>query len=181
MLLLVQQLLAVVLAVDVQQLLPDPPQLGHGDGPAVDFAEVLAVPRQLPLEQQVAVLVRGSAGLRQPRQAVGHLGELRADKGPVRAGADQVPGGAPSQHRPHGVDDDGLAGAGLAGEGVEARAELDVRLLDDRDILNVQKLQHGGPSSEKSARQVRRARQCQLMNMASPKEKKRYFSRTASS
>ena len=170
MLLLVQQLLAVVLAVDVQQLFSDPAQLGHGDRAAVDPAEVLAVPRQLPLEQQVAVLVRGSSGLRQPGQITGHLGKFGADKGPVRAGADQVSGGAPAQYRAHGVDDDGLAGAGLAGKGVEAGAELDVRLLDDRDILNVQKLQH-----------VRRARQYQLMNMASPKEKKRYFSRTASS
>ena len=76
MLLLVQQLLAVVLAVDVQQLFSDPAQLGHGDRAAGDPAEVLAVPHQLPLEQQVAVLVRSSSGLRQPGQITGHLGKI---------------------------------------------------------------------------------------------------------
>ena len=98
------------------------------------------------MEKKISVLVRGQAVFRQARQVRRDRGELRADKGLGGPGADQIPGGPSPQDGPHGVDDNGLARAGLAGEGVEAWAEPDVRLLNDRDILNVQKLQHGGHS-----------------------------------
>jgi hypothetical protein len=141
--LLVQELGPVVLAVDVQQVSPQLPQLGHGEGPAVGTADVFPVAGYLPLEEQVPVLVRGQPVLQQARQIRRDGGELRADKSLGGPGADKVPGGPPPQDGPHGVDDDGFARAGFAGQGVEAGTELDVRLLNDRDILNVQKLQHG--------------------------------------
>ena len=68
MLLLIQQCRAVMLAVDVQKLRADPAQLGHGDGPAVGTAVVLAVGRQFPLEQQFAVFIWCNAALRKALQ-----------------------------------------------------------------------------------------------------------------
>ena len=135
---LVQQLLPVVLAVDVQQRAADPAQLGHGHRPAAHAAGVLPVGVDLPLEQKLPVL-RLQAALLQGRQGR-HAGEHGADEGLRRAGADQVPAGPLAQHGPHGVDHDALSGAGLAGQGVEALVEGDVRLLDHRDILNMQQL-----------------------------------------
>ena len=70
------------------------------------------------------------------------MGKFRADKGFFRPGADQFPGGPFTQHRTHGVDDDGFARAGLTGEGIEAGMELNVRLLDNGNIFNVKQFQH---------------------------------------
>ena len=131
-----------MLAVNVQKILADSPQLGYRNGAAVDPADVFPVAGDFPLEEQMAVLVRRSPGLPKPRQIPWDLGELGADKGLLSPGADQLPGGPSPQHRAHGVDDDGLARAGLAGEGVEAGVELDLRLFDHRDILNVKHFQH---------------------------------------
>ena len=61
-------------------------------------------------------------------------------KAMVRPGADQVPGGPLAQHGADGVNDDGLTRAGLAGQGIEAGPEGDVRPLDDGDILNMEQI-----------------------------------------
>ena len=137
-LLLIQQLLPVMLAVDIQQRAADPPQLGHGHRPAAHPAGVFPIGIDLPLEQQLPVL-RLHAALLQHRQRR-HPGEHGADKGLRRAGADQVPAGTLAQHGPHGVDHDTLSGAGLAGQSVEALVKGDVRLLNHRDIFNMQQL-----------------------------------------
>jgi sugar phosphate isomerase/epimerase len=69
-------------------------------------------------------------------------GEFGADEGLCGSGTDQLPGGPAAQHSAHGVDDDGLTGAGLARQGVEPREKPDVRLLDDGNILDVKQFQH---------------------------------------
>ncbi|MPM74214.1 hypothetical protein SDC9_121199 [bioreactor metagenome] len=142
-LLLVQKLLSVVLAVDVQEVRPQRAQLGYRNRPAVDAAKVFAVHVDLPLDHQKAVLIRFRAALRKTGQISRYAGELRADHRLLAAGADQIPGGPAPQHRAHGVDHNGFARARLTGECVEARAKLNVRLLDDRNIFNVQQFQHG--------------------------------------
>ena len=139
-LLLVQELLTIMLAVNVQKLTADLPQLGHRHRLSVDAAGVFAVGVDLPLEEQLPLL-RDQGQLRQGREGR-YSGKYRADKGLGSAGADQVPAGALTQHRAQSIDDDALPRAGLAGEGVKAGAEGDVCLLDDGDILNVQKMQH---------------------------------------
>ncbi len=62
-LLLVQQLLAVMLAVDVQQASAQRLQLSHRHGTAVYPAGALAVAADLALQQQRAVLLRRNAQL----------------------------------------------------------------------------------------------------------------------
>ena len=139
-LLLVQQLLAVMLAVDVQQAAAQRLQLSHRHGTAVYPAGALAVAADLALQQQRAVLLRRNAQLL--RSGV-DPGEHGADKRLVRAGADQLAAGALAQHGAEGIDNDGFARARFAGQGVEARLKPDVRLLDDGDILNMEHFQHG--------------------------------------
>ena len=145
MLLLIQKLGSIMLAMDVQQLAAYPPQLGHGDGTAVCPTDVLSVGADLPLQQQLPVFIRCDARFRQPREVRGHAGKLRADKGVGSPGADQLPGGPPAQHGAHSVDHDGLAGAGLTGQGIEPRAKGDVRRLDDGNIFDMQQFQHPIP------------------------------------
>lgn len=138
MLLLIQQLLSVVLAVDVQQAAAQGTELGHRDGAAVDPADVFAVAVNLPLQQQLP-LPGNAQVLPQPGR---NIREARADKGHIRPGTDQIPGRPLAQHGADGVDDNGLTGAGFARQGVEAGPERNVRALDDGDILNVEQLQH---------------------------------------
>ena len=71
------------------------------------------------------------------------MGKHGADKGLGHAGADQFPGGPAPQHGPHGVDDDGFARAGLAGQSVEAGLKGNIRRLYHRDIFNMEQFQHG--------------------------------------
>ena len=132
----VQQPLPVVLAVDVQQLPSQLPELRQGHGTAVQTAGVLPVRPQFPLEQQDALGVRGDTLFLEPIQ-LRQVDELGADQGGFGAGADEVSGGASPQDGVQGVHYDGFARAGLAGEDVEASVELDVGGLDDRDIFNV--------------------------------------------
>ena len=131
----VQELLPVVLAVDVQQLPPQLPQLGHRHQLSVDAAHVPAVPLELPLKEQL-LLPGGEAVLLQPGQG-GHPGKHRRHQGGLGPGADELPAGALPQHRADGVDDDGFARPRLAGEHVEPRLEPNVRRLDEGDIFNV--------------------------------------------
>ena len=77
-----------MLAVDIQKLPADLPQLGHGDRPSVDPADVFSLAGNFPLEHQVPVLVRHNAVFRQSRQVRRHAGKFGADKGLGRAGAD---------------------------------------------------------------------------------------------
>ena len=139
---LVQKLLTVVLTVDVQKVCPQCPQLGHRDRPTVDAAEILSVSVDLALDHQKPVLIRLCTAFRKAWKITGHTGKLRADHRFFAAGADQIPRGPTPQHRAHSIDYDGLARASFAGQGVEARTELNIRLLDHRNILNVQQFQH---------------------------------------
>src|SRR5581483_12377110 len=47
-----------------------------------------------------------------------------------------------AERQAQGVDDERLAAAGLAGEQVEARAETDASLGDEREVANAQLTQH---------------------------------------
>ena len=90
MLLLVQQLLAIVLAVDIQQAAAQGAELGNGDGASVDPADILAVAVDLPLQKQLP-LPGDAQVLPQPGR---NVREARADKGhigPVRIRSREVP------------------------------------------------------------------------------------------
>ena len=58
----------------------------------------------------------------------------RLDRRFIRAGANQTDVSAVSKNQSDGVENDRLAGAGLAGDGVEARVQLQLKFVDDREI-----------------------------------------------
>ena len=62
--------------------------------------------------------------------------------GGVLARADEVAGGAAAEQQADGLDEDGLAGAGLAGQDVEAGVELDLDRVDDREVPDAQEAKH---------------------------------------
>ena len=126
-----------MLSVNVQNLLAQLAQLGDGERTGIDPALVAPIALDLPLQQQFSVFVGADAGLVKPLQC-GQITEYCADKGGFCPGADQIPTGALPQHGADGVDHNGFARAGLAGQGVEALSKLDVRRLDQGDILDIQ-------------------------------------------
>ena len=130
-----------MLAVDVEQLPAQLPQLGHGDEPAVDAADILAVRLDLPLDQQVSLLIRPHTVLPEPFQ-LRQTGENGVDQSRSGPGSDQIAAGPLPDDGPDGVHHDGFTCAGLAGEGVEPPVELDICRLDHRDILNMKQREH---------------------------------------
>ena len=60
----------------------------------------------------------------------------------VFAGADEVGAGAAADEQVDGLDEHGLARAGFAGEDVEARFELDLESVDDRQVAHAEKAKH---------------------------------------
>ena len=68
--------------------------------------------------------------------------QFRADQRRLSACAYQFFGGPPSQDRADGINDDGFARSGFAGQYVQSTAKLHVSLLDHRNILNMQQVQH---------------------------------------
>ena len=68
--------------------------------------------------------------------------EERSDLGLTGAVADVLRTGAAAEHERQGVDDHRLACAGLTGEHVEARPELEDLMLDEDDVVDRQREQH---------------------------------------
>ena len=60
----------------------------------------------------------------------------------VFAGAHEVGAGAAADQQVDGFDEDGLAGAGFAGEDVEAGLELDLEVIDDRQMAHAEEAKH---------------------------------------
>jgi hypothetical protein len=58
------------------------------------------------------------------------------------AGADRA-ATAPAEHEAETVEQDRLAGAGLAGQHVEPRPEADLGRPDQQHVANGQRLEHG--------------------------------------
>ena len=131
-----------MLAVDIQKIRTDLAQLADGNGPSIGTARVFAVSSNLPLQKKVSILVWRRTGLHKSRKICWNSRELRADKCLIRPGTDDFPGGAPSQHGTHGVNNDRLTGASFTRQGIEARQKPNVRLLNNGDIFNVKQFQH---------------------------------------
>ena len=68
--------------------------------------------------------------------------EDRLDGGGVLPGSHQVARGAAAEQQADGFDQDRFAGAGLAGEDVQAGLELDVDGVDDGQIADTEEAQH---------------------------------------
>ena len=60
----------------------------------------------------------------------------------VLAGAHEVARGPAAEQETHGLDQDGFTRAGFAGEDVQARLELDLGRVDDREPLDAEEAKH---------------------------------------
>ena len=58
-------------------------------------------------------------------------------RGALRAGADRLGAASAAEDERQGVDDNRLTGSRLAGQQVEARAEIEGGLADDRQVRDV--------------------------------------------
>ena len=133
-----EQLVALVLTVNVNQVLPQLAQHRNGCRSAVDFAAAFAAQAQTALQQQGAVLrLKAETGERLLYCRVDVL-KQGADKSGLFAGADDVSGGALSHDGVDGVDNDTLSGAGLTGEHVQPAAEIYGGFFDNRDIFDIE-------------------------------------------
>ena len=137
----VHQALAVVLAVDVEEVGAELAEDGGGDGLHVDAADGFAVGGQLALDVEGVVLVAAEPEFVElPAQLGGEAGKDGADEAFFGAAANEFAAGALAHDGADGVDDDGLTGAGFAGEDGQAVAELDVGLFNHCDIFDMKKL-----------------------------------------
>ncbi|MEZ4369011.1 MAG: hypothetical protein R2939_22430 [Kofleriaceae bacterium] len=78
-----------------------------------------------------------------PRREVGRHLEDRLDHRLVGAGARDVGRRPPAAQQVDGLDDERLAGAGLAGEDVEALAQLDGDVGQDGEVGDAEVSEHG--------------------------------------
>ena len=72
----------------------------------------------------------------------GGCGVVR-DRGGRRAGTDEASRGLSPDQQADVADEDGRPGAGRAGQDVEARLELELEMVDDRQMADGEESQHG--------------------------------------
>lgn len=136
------QALVRVLAVDVDQAVAQLAQLRDGGGRAVDIRAAASLGVDHAAQGEFFVSVEFALG--QPgTQRRGGI-EDGGDVGARGALAQHAGVAALAQRQGQGVDEDGLARAGLAGKHGEARAEMDLGLFDDDEVADMQGAQHGG-------------------------------------
>ena len=123
----IQQCLVLMLAVDVDEPPAQRPQRRRGRECVVQEHPAAALGRDFAADD-------GLVSLR--------VLECRLDEGPGRAGANQVPASPLADQQAERADDDRLAGAGLAGQHVEAVVELDVDGIDDGEVANAEETDH---------------------------------------
>ena len=134
------QLAMLVLAVEGEQALPQAPQVGDGGGAAVDVRAGAPVGAHAPREHDLL----GVGGEQLAALAVQLRGQREAalDIGLGGPGAHDPGARAPAEQQVEGVREHGLAGAGLAGEDVQPRRQLELGPLDQQQVLDAQLVQH---------------------------------------
>ena len=128
----IEQRLMLVLAMDVQQPRADGPEGRGRDEPIVDEGPAPAPCRHLAAQHAFA--------------AVGVL-RHRLHHRPLRAGPHQARRCPRPPQQAQGAHQDRLAGAGLAGQDREAGVQLELQAIDDRQVSNAEKADHGPAGS----------------------------------
>ena len=141
---LIKQLLRIVLAVDVDQIAAQLFQNANRHRLAVDPADVFSIQKNLPLDQKFPAVVWNPV-FGKP-VILRYAGKQCTDPGGRTARPNHIPVGALTQNGRNCVDHNGFARTGFTGQNVEPAAEPDFRLFNDRNILNMQNIQHGSHS-----------------------------------
>ena len=147
------------LSVDVHEPPADLAEQGRADGPPVDPRNRPPTGAHLACQHQPARLVSFQAMLGQQGRDPGRSGrvepECPLDLRALGPGAHDILRRPVAQQQADGVDDDGLAGACLAGQHVEAGSEGQIQVLDDGEITNAQFCQHGSSHLQPAHRLAR--------------------------
>ena len=126
----IEQGLVLVLSVQLDQAIRELLERAGGGERAVDEGAAAPLGGDLAPDEQLFPAVL----------------EDRFDRRGVLAGAHQVARGASPEQQADGFDEDRLAGAGLAGQDVEAGVEFDLDRVNHRKVLNAQEAKHGEAS-----------------------------------
>ena len=131
-----------MLTVDVNQLDAQLVENGYGDQTSIDTADILSIQINLTLDDRFLVIFH--AIFFKPGQ-LRNACKNRTDGGFGRAGTNHVTVGALTQYGGNRINHNGFTGTRFTGQHVKATVKGNVRAFDDRDILNMQKTQHGNP------------------------------------
>ena len=138
----IDQSALVVLAVDLDQRSADRLQRLHRDRLVVDEGAGAAVGELDAAQDHLTGIVEavGGENLRR-RMALGDI-EGRGDLALFGAVANQAGIAAPAERQRKGIEQDGFARAGLAGQHGEATGKLDIEPFDQDDVTDRQTRQH---------------------------------------
>lgn len=140
----VEKGLVVVLAVEIDEEASDFAEGADGDGSGVEADGGAAVGGDVALDDEASVFEFDAfLGAEGESEGVGAEVGDKADGAFASSGADKVAVGASAEGEADTVDEEGFAGAGLAGEGREAGPEFKAGLVDDGDIFDGELKEHG--------------------------------------
>ena len=138
--------LVLVRPVHVHEPLAERGQRGQSRGRAVDELTVRARRREGALDDELMFFARFQPVLVEEslerRAQLAHV-EGGFNRATVRATADERAVGPLAEGEVERADDDGLARAGLAGDGVVAGLEFQRQVGDEREVFDSQRGEHG--------------------------------------
>ena len=139
-----QQRLMLVLAVDLDQQRGQFAKLAGVRGAAIDPCLGAALGTNHPAQLTAAVLVQFLA--LQPVAGLGQVGqiELGSQFRAIAAGTHHATVGAGAGQQHQRIDQQRLAGAGLAADHGKSRAERDLGFFDNGEMTDVERSKHGG-------------------------------------
>ena len=138
----IDQRALVMLAVNFDQRGADRLQGLHADRLVVDEGAGAAVGQLHPAQDHLAGIVEAVvAEDRRGRMALRHV-EHRGDLALLHAVADEAGVAAAAQRQGEGIEQDGFARAGFAGQHRKATGKFDIEPLDQDDVTDRQTRQH---------------------------------------
>ncbi len=138
----------IVLAVDLDQRAADLAEQRGGDRLVVDEGAAAAIGALHTAQDQVALRIEAAVAEEPAGGVVIRHGEDGGDVALPHAGADQRGIAARAQREGERIQQDRLAGAGLAGEHRHSRPEVHAQPVDDDDVADGEGDQHpGGPGA----------------------------------
>jgi hypothetical protein len=144
----VDQRPVVVLAVDFNQQRTGLAHQRHAGRLVVDENPGTAIARLHPAEHQIAVIIDVIGAQQLARRVIGADIEDRRYLPLVSAVAHEAAVTAATKGERKGIEQNGFAGAGLAGENRKTCVKLEIELLDQNDVADRQLDKHRRPLQE---------------------------------